>query len=85
MNAGEASERFAEIVSKAAYGATRTVLMKHQKPVAAVLPIADLDLLHEVEDLIDVHEAKAALDEVGATRTKSLASVMAVREALSGQ
>jgi prevent-host-death family protein len=80
LNAGQAREHFAEIVNEAAYGATRTVLLKHKKPVAAVVPIADLELLQALEDLIDVHEAKAALDEARATGTRPLDRLMAELE-----
>ena len=84
LNAGEARERFAEIVNEAAYGATRTVLLKHRKPVVAVVPIADLELLQALEDLIGVQEAKAALDEARASGTKPVASLMAELEEPSG-
>ena len=80
LSAGEAREHFAEIVNEAAYGATRTVLLKHKKPVAAVVPIADLELLLALEDLVDVHEAKAALDEARAMGTKPLDQLMAELE-----
>jgi prevent-host-death family protein len=84
LNAAEARQHFAEIVNEAAYGATRTVLLKHRRPVAAVVPIADLELLQALEDLIDVHEAKAALDEARASGTKPLASLLAELEESSG-
>ena len=77
LSAGEARENFAEIVNEAAYGATRTVLLKHKKPVAAVVPIADLELLQALEDLIDIHEAKAALEEAQSSGTKALDHLMA--------
>lgn len=77
LSAGEARANFAEIVNEAAYGATRTLLMKHKKPVAAVVPIADVELLRALEDLIDVNEAKAALDEARAIGTKPLDRLMA--------
>lgn len=81
LSAGEARENFAEIVNEAAYGSTRTVLLKHKKPVAAVVPIADLELLQTLEDLIDVHEAKVALDETRAVGTKPLDQLIAELEA----
>ena len=49
-------------------------------PLTAVVPIADLELLQALEDLIDVHEAKAALDEARATGTKPLDRLMAELE-----
>jgi prevent-host-death family protein len=60
---GEARERFSEVVNEAAYGAKRVVLTRHGKNIAAVVPIADLDLLNEIERIIDVKEAGKALVE----------------------
>jgi prevent-host-death family protein len=76
FSAGKARDHFAEIVNEAAYGATRTVLCKHKKPVAAVVPIADLELLQELECLIDVREAQTALEEAKTKGAKSLAELM---------
>lgn len=76
ISLGKARDRFAEIVNEAAYGATRTVLCKHQKPVAAVVPIADLELLQELERLIDVNEAKLALKEADESGMKSLDNLL---------
>ncbi len=64
---GEARSRFSEVVNEAAYGAQRVVLTRHGKNVAAVVPIADLELLHELERMIDVEEARKALIEATAS------------------
>jgi prevent-host-death family protein len=61
--AGEARSRFADIVNEATYSSTRTILMRHDKPVAVVVPIADLELLNEIERIIDVAEAEQILAE----------------------
>jgi prevent-host-death family protein len=42
LSAGDARERFAEIVNEAAYADKRTVITRHGKEVAAVVPISDL-------------------------------------------
>lgn len=81
LNAGEARERLAEIVDEAAHGATRTILLDQRGPVAAVVPIADLELLETLENLIDVHEASAALAESRLSGTKPLAVLLAELEA----
>jgi prevent-host-death family protein len=60
---GEARERFSEVVNKAAYGAQRVLLTRHGKTIAAVVPMADLELLNEIERVIDVEEAYKALVE----------------------
>ncbi len=64
---GEARDRFAEVVNEAAFGNNRVVLTRHGKDIAAVVPIADLEVFQELERLIDVEEAKLALLEVKAT------------------
>lgn len=60
---GEARNNFSELVNEAAYGAHRVVLTRRKKPVAAVVPISDLELLNELERIIDVEEARKALLE----------------------
>lgn len=42
LNTDEAGERLAEIVEETTHGATRTVLLEHREPVAAVVSIATL-------------------------------------------
>ena len=81
LSAGEARERLAGIVDDAAHGATHTVLLDQHGPVAAVVPIADLELLETLENLIDVHEASAALAETRQSGSKPLAALLAELEA----
>ena len=69
---GEARDRFSQLINEAAYGAQRVVLTRHGKNVAAVVPIADLDLLNQLERIIDVEEARKALKEAQAGRTLSV-------------
>lgn len=69
---GEARDRFSEVVNEAAYGAERVVLTRHGKDVAAVVPMSDLELLHELERIIDVEEARKALAEAKGAATITL-------------
>jgi prevent-host-death family protein len=69
---GEARDRFAEVVNEAAFGNNRVVLTRHGKDIAAVVPIADLEVFQELERLIDVEEARRALREVQAGESISL-------------
>jgi prevent-host-death family protein len=62
---GEARDHFSEVINEAAYGSKRVVLTRHGKTVAAVVPMADLELLNEIERIIDVEEAQKALVEAG--------------------
>jgi prevent-host-death family protein len=59
----EARERFSDVVNRAAYGQERIVLTRRGKPLAAVVPIEDLEWIEELEDRIDIEEARAALKE----------------------
>ena len=45
----------------------KTVLHRHGKDVAAVVPIEDLRLLEELEDRLDLDAAREALREPGAS------------------
>jgi prevent-host-death family protein len=58
-----AREKLAEIVSRAEYAGERTILHRRNKPVAAVIPIEDLDLLERYEDEVDARLAKRARKE----------------------
>lgn len=65
LTTGEARENFADVINAAGYGAQRVVLTRHGKEVAAVVPISDLELLHQLERIIDLEEARKALIEAG--------------------
>ena len=64
----EARGTFSTTVNRAAFGGERVVLTRHGKRIAAVVPIADLDLLESLEDAVDLDEARAALAEAGDER-----------------
>jgi len=63
LPASKARERFADILNEVSVRGDRVVLERHGKTVAAVISIADLQLLEALEDRFDVEEAKAALAE----------------------
>ncbi len=46
------------MVNRAAYGGERIVVHRRNKPVAAVVPLADLKLLDQLEDLGDEIDAR---------------------------
>lgn len=45
ISTGDARSRFAEIIKEAAHGSQRTVITRHGKDIAAVVPIADVQEL----------------------------------------
>jgi prevent-host-death family protein len=67
----DARNRFADLVNRAAYGKERVVLTKHNREVAAVVPIEDLRLLQELEELIDIQEVAKSLAEAKVKGTTS--------------
>ncbi|HEX6129415.1 MAG TPA: type II toxin-antitoxin system Phd/YefM family antitoxin [Candidatus Limnocylindria bacterium] len=64
----EARESFSTTVNRVAFGGERVVLTRHGKRVAAVVPIADLELLEAIEDAADLDAARAALAAQGDER-----------------
>jgi len=59
---------FSTTVNRAAFGGERVVLTRHGKRVAAVVPIADLELLESLEDAVDLEKARDALAASGSER-----------------
>ena len=57
----EAREAFSTTVNRVAFGGERVVLTRHGRRVAAVVPIADLELLEQLEDAADLDDVRAAL------------------------
>ncbi len=58
-----ARNEFADMVNRAAYAGERVVVHRRKKPVAAVVPLADLLLLEQLEDRMDIEEARKRLNE----------------------
>jgi len=65
LSTSQARQEFAEIVNRAAYGGERVILHRRKKPVAAVVPIEDVELIERMEDEIDIAAARKALKENG--------------------
>jgi prevent-host-death family protein len=59
----KAREQLSTVINRAAFGKERVVLTRRGKEVAAVVPIEDVKLLEELEDRIDLEDARAALAE----------------------
>ncbi len=63
ISAKEAREEFSKIINQAAYGANRTVVTRHGKEVAAIIPISDLERLHDPDGGILTEEVRRAFKE----------------------
>jgi len=60
----EARGQLSTVISRAAFAKERIILTRHGKAVAAVVPIEDLEFLEELEERIDIEDARAALADV---------------------
>ena len=63
INTIAARANFSEMVSRAAYGKERVVMTRHGKPVAAVIPLEDLEALERLEGERDAALGAADLAE----------------------
>lgn len=73
----KAREQLSTVINRAAFGKERVVLTRRGKEVAAVVPIEDVKLLEELEDRIDLEEARTALAEAKSKGTISWEKIKA--------
>lgn len=59
----DARERFDELLRRAVKDKDRVVLTRRGKPVAALVPIEDLELLEAIEDRLDADAFRRAKEE----------------------
>lgn len=60
----KAREQLSTVINRAAFGKERVILTRRGKEIVAVVPIEDLRFLEELENRIDLDDARAALAEV---------------------
>lgn len=65
ITTAEARKNFADIVNKVVYGKEPIVLTRRGQEVAALVSMDELELLQQIEDHIDIEDAKKALAEPG--------------------
>jgi len=61
ISTADARKNFADIVNKVAYGKESIILTRRGQDVAALVSIDELELLQQIEDYIDIEDAKKAL------------------------
>lgn len=61
----EARKSLSDVLSRAQYAHERTVLTRNGEPVAAIVPLDDLEAMEALEDAMDVREARKRLREAG--------------------
>ncbi len=67
ISTAKARNNFSDVVNRAGYGKERVILTRRGKPIAAVVPIEDVEFLEELEDRADLEAAREVLAEGGAT------------------
>ncbi len=65
LTISNARAQFADLVNRAEYDGERIVVHRRKKPVAAVVPIEDFQLLEQIWDRLDLEEALEAMKEPG--------------------
>jgi prevent-host-death family protein len=65
LHTSKAREDFSDTINRVAYSGERIVLERRGKAVAAIVPIADLEFLQELENRTDLDAARAALADTG--------------------
>ena len=58
-----ARSEFADLINRAAYAGERVIVHRRKKPVAALVPLSDLELLEQLEDRIGLEDARKRLNE----------------------
>jgi prevent-host-death family protein len=65
--AARARKSFSDILNRAAYGKERVVIERRGRKLAAVVPLEDLALLEELENRVDLEDARRRMKEKGST------------------
>jgi prevent-host-death family protein len=69
LSTSEARQQFAELINRTAYKGERFVVHRRKKPVAAVIPIEEYDLLEKIieerENALDIRMLRKARKEKG--------------------
>jgi len=65
ISTADARKHFADLVNQVAYGNEPIVLTRRGQEIAALVSIDELKLLQQIEDFIDIEDAKNALAEPG--------------------
>ena len=65
ISTASARKNFAEIVNQVAYGMEPVILTRRGKEIVALVSIEELELLKQIENHLDIEDAKKALAEAG--------------------
>ena len=59
----ETRSELSDLISRAQYSEERTILTRHDKPVAALVSMEDLKALRKLEDATDVQRARESIED----------------------
>lgn len=65
ISTADARKKFSNIVNRVAYGEESFVLTRRGEPIAALVSMAELRILQELEDRLDIEDAFRAKKEPG--------------------
>ena len=63
LDVSVARDTISETINRVSYGKERIIIRRHGKELAALVPMEDLRFLEELEDRLDLEEARKALSE----------------------
>ncbi len=63
ISTADARKHFADIVNKVVYGKEPVVFTRRGREIAALISLDELELLRQIEDHIDIEDARKALAE----------------------
>ena len=64
-----ARDGLSDTLNRVTYGKERIVIKRHGKEIAALVPMEDLEFLENLEDRIDLEDARAAMAEAETSGT----------------
>lgn len=65
ISTADARKHFADLVNQVAYGKEPVILTRRGQEIAALVSMDELKLLEQIEDHIDIEDAKKALADPG--------------------
>jgi len=71
LSTSEAREHFSDVINLVAFGKKRQILSRRGKELVAIIPIEELRWMEELENFVDLKEAKAALRSVKSSGAES--------------
>jgi prevent-host-death family protein len=72
VSTAEARNRLADLINRAAFGQERIVLTRRGKPVAALVPVEDMEWLEDMENQADLAAAREAKEELARDGGKTI-------------